>query len=88
MQLRRMNRSDITVHGFRSTFRDRASETTPFPNDVCELALAHAIRNKNEAAYRRGDLLDKRVELMRAWADFCFGEYDEQVGPIAVTTRS
>jgi integrase len=71
MILRRMKRTDITVHGFRSTFRDWASETTGFPHEVCEMALAHTIGNKAEAAYRRGDLFDKRRDLMAAWAAFC-----------------
>jgi integrase len=69
--LDRMGRGDITVHGFRSTFRDWASETTPFPNEVVEMALAHTIPNKSEAAYRRGDLFDKRRELMNLWSDYC-----------------
>ena len=71
MQLRRMKADDITVHGFRSTFRDWASETTSFPHEVCEQALAHAIGNKTEAAYRRGDLFEKRRKLMDAWAAYC-----------------
>ena len=54
--LKRMNRDDITVHGFRSCFRDWAGEVSSFPNEVCEMALAHTIRNKAEAAYRRGGL--------------------------------
>jgi integrase len=70
MTLRRM-KSEITVHGFRSAFRDWASERTNFPSEVCEMALAHAIRDKTEAAYRRGDLFEKRRELMTAWASFC-----------------
>lgn len=70
MTLRRM-KSKITVHGFRSAFRDWASERTNFPSEVCEMALAHAIRDKTEAAYRRGDLFEKRRELMTAWASFC-----------------
>jgi integrase len=69
--LRRMNRTDITVHGFRSTFRDWCAESTNFPREVCEHALAHSLPDKVEAAYRRGDLLDKRVQLMKAWADYC-----------------
>src|SRR5262245_18900542 len=73
-QLRRMNANDVTVHGFRSTFRDWASETTSFPHEVCEQALAHAIGNKTEAAYRRGDLFEKRCKLMEAWAGFCVSE--------------
>lgn len=65
--LRRMKRSDITVHGFRSTFRDWAAECTNYPREVAEMALAHVIENKVEAAYRRGDLFDKRQRLMRDW---------------------
>ena len=66
--LRRMGRGELTAHGFRSTFRDWAAETTHFPNHVVEQALAHTIGDKVEAAYRRGDLFAKRVELMAAWA--------------------
>lgn len=70
MLLRRM-KSEVTVHGFRSTFRDWASETTSYSHEVCEMALAHTIANKAEAAYRRGDLFQKRRNLMEAWADYC-----------------
>jgi integrase len=66
-------RPGITVHGFRSTFRDWAAETTGYPNHVVEMALAHAIPNAVEAAYRRGDLFEKRRELMVAWAAYCGG---------------
>lgn len=69
--LKRMNRAKITVHGFRSTFRDFASEATSAPHEVAEMALAHTIANKAEAAYRRGDLFDKRRELMKSWAAWC-----------------
>lgn len=69
--LQRMKRTDITVHGFRSTFRDWCAESTNFPREVCEHALAHSLPDKVEAAYRRGDLIDKRVQLMKAWADYC-----------------
>lgn len=69
--LHRMGRDDITVHGFRSTFRDWAAETTAFPNHVVEMALAHKIGDKVEAAYRRGDLFDKRRKLMVTWATYC-----------------
>lgn len=62
---------DAVPHGFRSTFRDWTAERTSYPRDVCEMALAHAIENKVEAAYRRGDLLEKRRRLMREWAKFC-----------------
>jgi integrase len=71
MTLRRMDRHDITVHGFRSTFRDWCSEATDYPGDVAEAALAHVIGDKVEAAYRRGDLFDKRRSLMNDWAAFC-----------------
>jgi integrase len=60
-----------TIHGFRSTFRDWAAETTAYPNHVVEQALAHAIANGVEAAYRRGDLFDKRRRLMDDWARYC-----------------
>jgi integrase len=69
--LRRMGRGDITVHGFRSTFRDWAAERTNFPSEVVEMALAHTVGDKVEAAYRRGDLFEKRRRLMEAWAEFC-----------------
>ena len=59
-----------TPHGFRSSFRDWAAEETNFPSEVVEMALAHSILNKTEAAYRRGQLLAKRFELMEAWATF------------------
>jgi len=71
MLLRRMGCGDLTAHGFRSTFRDWAAERTNFPNEVVEMALAHAISDKTEAAYRRGDLFDKRRKLMDSWAVFC-----------------
>jgi integrase len=69
--LQRMGRGDITVHGFRSTFRDWAAERTAYPNHVVEQALAHHIGNAVEAAYRRGDLFAKRVRLMADWASYC-----------------
>lgn len=68
--MRRME-VDAVPHGFRSTFRDWASERTNFPRELAEMALAHTIENKVEAAYRRGDLLAKRAQMMQAWADFC-----------------
>lgn len=71
MTLRRMNRADLTAHGFRSTFRDWAAETTNFPREAAEAALAHAIGDKVEAAYRRGDLFEKRRRLMNAWGAYC-----------------
>jgi integrase len=74
--LRRMGRADITAHGFRSSFRDWAAERTHYPNFVVEMALAHTVGNKVEAAYRRGDLFDKRRALMAEWAAFCTGRAD------------
>ncbi|MBN8890987.1 MAG: hypothetical protein BGP12_12380 [Rhodospirillales bacterium 70-18] len=86
MAVRRMNKTDkpdalppwrgaggraVVPHGFRSTFRDWAAETTAYPNEVVEMALAHAVGDKVEAAYRRGDLFDKRRRLMDEWAGFC-----------------
>ena len=68
--LRRMNLK-VVPHGFRSTFRDWCAEQTEFTREVAEMSLAHAIGNKVEAAYRRGDLLEKRSELMQAWARYC-----------------
>jgi integrase len=71
--LRRMGRGDITIHGFRSSFRDWCAEAVgnSFSREVCEHALAHSLPDRVEAAYRRGDLLEKRVMLMQAWADYC-----------------
>jgi len=69
--LRRMKRGDLTTHGFRSTFRDWVSESTAYPRDVAEMALAHTIGDKVEAAYRRGDLFAKRVRMMDDWAKYC-----------------
>ena len=74
MPLRLLNQitgTSATVHGFRSSFRDWAAERTSFPREVAEMALAHAIPNAVEAAYRRGDLFEKRRRLMEAWAEFC-----------------
>jgi len=71
MLLERLGRSDLTVHGFRSTFRDWCAESTNFPREVAEHALAHSLPDKVEAAYRRGDLFEKRRHLMAAWARYC-----------------
>jgi integrase len=73
MLLRRLN-SNVTVHGFRSTFRDWVSEETSHSPEVAEMALAHTIKNKVEAAYRRKDLLERRRILMQDWLDFCESE--------------
>lgn len=67
--MRRMKLKAVP-HGFRSTFRDWAAERTAYPNEVAEMALAHTIDNKVEAAYRRGDLFEKRRQMMREWAAF------------------
>jgi integrase len=69
--LRRMGRGDLTVHGFRSTFRDWCAERTACARDVAEMALAHTIEDQSEAAYRRGDLIEKRRRLMSDWAGYC-----------------
>lgn len=69
---------EYVPHGFRSTFRDWCSEKTHFPSDLAEMALAHAIKSKVEAAYRRGDMLEKRRELMQVWADFVRPRLGEQ----------
>jgi integrase len=71
MLLRRMNRDDLTAHGFRSTFRTWAAERTKFPREIAETALAHTVGDDTERAYQRGELLEKRRRLMDAWADFC-----------------
>ena len=70
-QVLRSLRTDISVHGFRSTFRTWAEETTSFPSVVAEQALAHTIGNAVERAYRRTTLYEHRTRLMQAWADYC-----------------
>ena len=80
--LKRMKHYAITVHGFRSTFRDWASEQTSFPHEVCEMALAHVIGNKAEAACRRGDLFEKRRLLMDAWQAFADSKLLVKVLPL------
>lgn len=69
--LQRMKADQYTPHGFRSTFRDWAGDTTAFPRDVAEQALAHRVGDETERAYRRSDALEKRRELMQAWGDYC-----------------
>lgn len=71
MTLRRMARGDLTAHGFRSTFRDWCAEATDYPREIAEAALAHTLKDKTEAAYQRGDLLQKRRKLMADWSAFC-----------------
>ncbi len=68
--MRGMRGKGATVHGFRSTFRDWAAEQTSYPNELCEIALAHTVSDKTEAAYRRGDMMEKRRRLMQDWAAF------------------
>lgn len=75
--LKRMELGQFTVHGFRSTFRDWAAEHTHHHPEIVEMALAHAVANKVEAAYRRGDMLAKRKALMADWADWCAGTLQE-----------
>ena len=87
MMLRRICREDLTVHGFRSTFRDWAAEQTNFPREVAEAALAHVIADRTEAAYRRGDLFEKRRSLMAEWAAFCQTE-PNLTGAVVQITRA
>lgn len=82
--LRRMG-VDAVPHGFRSTFRDWAAERTSYPNEVCEMALAHSIGDKVEAAYRRGDLFEKRRRLMRDWANFCAAVQSSNIHVVPIT---
>ncbi len=79
--LRRMGRTEVTAHGFRSTFRDWAAERTNYANHIVEAALAHTIENKTERAYRRTDLLEKRRRLMNDWAKYCYS-------PVAVQSNN
>jgi len=73
MLLRRMNQNDITVHGFRSTFRDWAGDCSAFPREVAEAALSHSVGDAVERSYRRKNALEKRRLLMQAWSDYCSG---------------
>lgn len=79
----RMKRPEVTVHGFRSSFRDWAGECTSFPREVAEAALAHVIGDEVERAYRRGDALEKRRKLMEAWGKFVTGTVAAKVIPLA-----
>lgn len=72
--LERMGYGHVTVHGFRSTFRDWVAECTEYADSLAEKALAHAIQNESEAAYRRGDMLERRRQMMADWAGFCAGK--------------
>ena len=82
MVLRKLGHGNLTVHGFRSTFRDWAAEETYYPNIVAEMALAHTVKDDVEAAYRRGDLLEKRRALMADWASYCSTKPAKNVIPI------
>ena len=82
--MKRMGRDDLTAHGFRSTFRDWVAERTNYSNEVAEMALAHAVGDKVEAAYRRGDLFDKRRRLMNDWAEFCANDVGADGNVIAI----
>jgi integrase len=86
--MERMRRPELTTHGFRSTFRDWAAEQTSFHSEVAELALAHAVGSKVEAAYRRGDLFEKRRALMQQWATFCTTAPVQQTGNIGAFRKS
>ena len=80
--LERMGRKDITVHGFRSTFRDFIAEKTNFPDRLAEMCLAHQLSDSVEAAYQRADLLEKRRTIMQVWADYCLPTEEGNVIPI------
>jgi len=85
--LQRMGLKGITTHGFRSTFRDWAAEQTNYPREVAEMALAHSVSDKVEAAYRRGDLFDKRRLLMESWAAYCNTPSVERGQVLAMSLR-
>jgi integrase len=80
--LRRMGRADLTAHGFRSSFADWCTERTAFASEARELALAHSVGSKVEAAYRRTDLFEKRRQLADAWARYCAGQPAGEVVPL------
>ncbi len=80
--LKRMDRDSITVHGFRSSFRDWAGDETSFPREIAEGCLAHAVGDETERAYRRRDAIEKRRKLLEAWAQFCAGQSGAKVVPL------
>jgi integrase len=86
--LKRMDRADITPHGFRSTFRDWAAEQTNYPREAAEMALAHAVGDKVEAAYRRGDLFEKRRRLMGDWAQYCAMKKTSSAKIVSIRSKS
>jgi hypothetical protein len=79
---------DATVRGFRSCFTDWATEQTNFPSEVREMALAHAVGDEVEAAYRRGDLFEKRRQLAKAWARYCDGEEPAESNVVRLAGRA
>jgi integrase len=87
MLLRRLGYGEYTTHGFRSTFRDWAAESTNFPREVAELCLAHVVAGKVEQAYQRSDLLAHRRRLMEAWAEYCASEPAAEAGAKVVALR-
>jgi integrase len=87
MLLRRMDRGDLTAHGFRATFKTWASERTGFQNEIVEAALAHVVGNKVEQAYQRGDMFEKRRRLMQQWATFCTAPVQEPQNNVASLRR-
>jgi integrase len=88
MTLRRMGHRGLTMHGFRSTFSDWCAEQTNTPSEVREMALAHTVGDKVEAAYRRGDLFQKRRALAEAWAAFCAGPAEGNILPLRKAARA
>ena len=80
--LERMERVGVTVHGFRSSFRDWAGNATNFPRELAETALAHVVGGETEQAYRRSDAIEKRRKLMDAWANYCEPRVSENVVPL------
>jgi integrase len=87
MLLRRLGVTAATPHGFRSSFRDWAGNDTSFPREVAEAALAHAVGDQTEQAYRRGDALAKRRQLMDTWARYCEPNVPENVVEFRATDR-
>ncbi len=71
MKVVKQTHPTLTVHGFRSSFRDWCAEQTSYPREVAEAALAHTVKDKSEAAYQRGDMFEKRRKLMTSWATYC-----------------
>jgi integrase len=85
--LRRWGHEEITMHGFRSAFRDWAAECTSFPGDVAELCLAHVVGSETQRAYNRSDLFEKRRQLMALWADYCKPEKGHNVVKLGRISR-